>query len=199
MGPGEKEKMAVFMDSGIFIALLNQRDKNHDQAKKLLQKLKNPDFGPRITTDYVLDEVVTTLWARTHRKSTVAKAYHLIRDTPEFVLFKDFSSELLGQAWEKWQTYAQWPEKPLSFTDCTILAFMEKEKITYLTTFDAEFDGLVTVISEMQDDGLAGTAVAGTKKGGKVAVAGTKKVGGAIAKPIKEGMAEETPTEEATE
>ncbi|MFQ5978106.1 MAG: hypothetical protein ACE5OZ_08260 [Candidatus Heimdallarchaeota archaeon] len=42
-------------------------------------------------------------------------------------------------------------------------------------------------------------AVTGAKKGGKVAVTGAKKVGGAIAKPIKEGMAEEAPTEEPTE
>ncbi len=139
--------MVIFIDSSIFIALLNRRDKKHPQAKMLLQKIKNSSFGLRITTDYVLDEVLTVLWARTRRKEIVIKGHQLIRRTPKFVQFRFFSPEWLDLAWEKWQKFAKWPDKPLSFTDCTILAFMEKEKVPLLASFDSEFDGLVNVIS----------------------------------------------------
>ena len=127
--------MPVFIDSGVFIALLNMRDKKHSQGNKLLKKLKDTSYGMRITTDYILDEVVTTFWVRTHRKDIVSKAYHLIRNTPKFVRFKFFSKELLELTWHKWQSFAKWPEKPLSFTDCTILAFMEHEKISTVASF----------------------------------------------------------------
>ncbi|MHA1495732.1 MAG: PIN domain-containing protein [Candidatus Thorarchaeota archaeon] len=67
--------MTIFIDSNIIIALLNSRDRNHSRAKELLNELKEPKFGMRFTNDYVLDEVVTTLWMHTHRKSMVNKAY----------------------------------------------------------------------------------------------------------------------------
>ncbi|MHA1633615.1 MAG: PIN domain-containing protein, partial [Candidatus Thorarchaeota archaeon] len=69
--------MTIFIDSNIIIALLNSRDRNHSRAKELLNELKEPKFGMRFTNDYVLDEVVTTLWMHTHRKSMVNKAYKL--------------------------------------------------------------------------------------------------------------------------
>ena len=65
--------MTVFIDSNIVIALLNSRDKHHDRAKLLLTELKKPEYGMRVTTDYVLDEVLTTLWLHTHRKNIVTK------------------------------------------------------------------------------------------------------------------------------
>jgi predicted nucleic acid-binding protein len=139
--------MTVFIDSNIIIALLNSRDKNHTRAKKILEELKEPKFGMRITTDYVLDEVVTTLWMHTHRKSTVNKAYNLLRNTPEFIRFEYTTPMVLDLAWAKWEQFAKWPEKPLSFTDCCILSFIEKHDITYLSTFDSDFCGLCNLLS----------------------------------------------------
>ncbi len=41
---------------------------------------------------------------------------------------------------------AEWPKKPLSFTNCTIITYMESEKIDFLVTFDTEFDGLANIV-----------------------------------------------------
>jgi predicted nucleic acid-binding protein len=139
--------MTVFIDSNIIIALLNSRDKNHSRAKELLEELKEPKFGMRITNDYVLDEVVTTLWMHTHRKSIVNKAYKLLRHTPEFIRFEHTIPMILNLAWEKWDLFAKWPEKPLSFTDCCILSFIDKNDITYLATFDSDFSGFCNLMS----------------------------------------------------
>ena len=135
--------MSVFLDSGFFIALLNSRDARHSEAKDILIRLKETAIGSRITTDYVLDEVVTTLWGSTHRKDIVKKAYDLICKTPAFVKLNYFPKEQLERAWSKWVNFAEYPKHPLSFTDCTILVFMEIQKIDYLITFDSEFKGLV--------------------------------------------------------
>ncbi|TFG11329.1 PIN domain-containing protein [Candidatus Thorarchaeota archaeon] len=138
--------MTVLLDSNVIIALLNSRDKNHSAAKKLLTKLKRPEYGMRITIDYILDEVLTTLWMHTRRKDGVEKAYRLIRHTPEFIRFNHVKSDIFDSAWEKWEKVASWPEKPLSFTDSCILSFMEKHDIEYLATFDSDFDGLVSLV-----------------------------------------------------
>ena len=142
--------MAVFMDSNIFIALLNSRDKYHTSAKLLLTELKKPEYGMRVTTDYVLDEVLTTLWIHTHQKNIVTKAYNLLRHTPEFIGMEYMTPHMLDIAWTKWETLAKWPKKPLSFTDCCILSYMEKNDVKYLASFDSDFEGLATLVEPTQ-------------------------------------------------
>ncbi len=139
--------MTTFLDSNFFIALLNTRDEMYEKAKNLLDQLRNPMYGSRVTTDYIIDEVITTIWGQTHRKDLVEQAYSLICQTPEFVTFKKISGEHLILAWKKWMDFAEWPKRPLSFTDCTILALMELEHIAYLLTFDSEYKGLVNILS----------------------------------------------------
>ena len=138
--------MAVFIDSNVIIALLNSRDKHHANAKLLLTELRKKEYGMRVTTDYILDEVLTTLWLHTHRKSTVAKAHKLLRHTPEFIRLEYMTPHILDSAWTKWEKLAKWPKKPLSFTDCGILSFMEKNGVKYLASFDSDFDGLATLV-----------------------------------------------------
>lgn len=138
--------MTVLIDSNVIIALLNSRDKNHNRSRELLTRLKDPDLGMRVTIDYVLNEVVTTLWMHTHRKEIVTKAYDLIHSTPKFIRFEHVNPSVLRLAWEKWQQLATWPQRSLSFTDCCILSFIEKHNIDHLATFDSHFDGLVSVL-----------------------------------------------------
>ena len=140
-------EMTVFLDSNYFVALLNTRDNNHNQAMILLERLKDPTWGERLTTDYILDEVVTTIWSQTHRKELVKKAYNLIWNTPQFVRLQLLTKPQLELAYKKWIKLAEWPKRPLSYTDCTILSIMETQEITHLLSFDAEFDGLVPRIT----------------------------------------------------
>jgi predicted nucleic acid-binding protein len=138
--------MKTFLDSSFFVGLLNTRDRNHEESKAILRRLKEEEYGTLVATDYILDEVITTVWAQTNRKEPVRKAYRLIYETPRFVNCEKVSDQMLGSAWEKWEKYAEWPKKPLSFTDCTILAFMESENVEYLVTFDSEFNGIVETV-----------------------------------------------------
>ena len=138
--------MSTFLDSCFFVALLNTRDENHNNAKKLLKELKKVEYGSLLTTDYIVDEVLTTIWGHTHRKDLVINAYQVTCQKPEFVQFKKISDQHFGTSWKKWEQLADWPKKPLSFTDCTILAYMDLENIEFLVTFDNEFEGLVNTV-----------------------------------------------------
>jgi len=134
--------VTVLIDSNVIIALLNTRDRKHPRARELLTRLKDQEYGMRLTIDYVLDEVLTTLWMHTQQKNIVTKAHTLIRRTPEFIKFEYVTPGVLDLAWEKWEHFAKWPEKPLSFTDCCILAFIDAYDVGYLATFDSDFAGL---------------------------------------------------------
>ena len=138
--------MSTFLDSCFFVALLNIRDEKHGDAKKLLEELKKAKYGSLLTTDYIVDEVLTTIWGHTHRKDLVINAYTLTCQEPNFVQFKKVKDQHFEIAWKKWKQLAEWPKKPLSFTDCTILAYMVVENIEFLVTFDAEFKGLINIV-----------------------------------------------------
>ena len=138
--------MSVFIDSSVIIALINTKDKSHARARMIFTELGKAAYGKRITLDYVMDEVLTTLWQHTHQKQVVSDAYKLIRNTPDFIRFEYMTPLLIDKAWRKWKKLAHWPKKPLSFTDSCILSFMEKHKVKYLASFDSDFDGLVTLV-----------------------------------------------------
>ncbi|MHA1861510.1 MAG: type II toxin-antitoxin system VapC family toxin [Candidatus Ranarchaeia archaeon] len=135
--------MTVFLDSNFFVAILNTRDHNYKRALTFLDRFKAGDLGARLTSDYVLDEVITTIWSQTHRKDLVVKAYELICNTPDFVHIQIITKGCLALAYNKWKQFAEWPKRPLSYTDCTILAMMETQNIDQLLSFDEEFEGLV--------------------------------------------------------
>ncbi|MHA1973192.1 MAG: type II toxin-antitoxin system VapC family toxin [Candidatus Hodarchaeales archaeon] len=140
--------MTTFLDSCFFISLLNSRDENHKISLALLQKFKNEKFGKLLTSDYILDEVITTIWGHTHNKNLVIRAYKTICHKPEFVSLRLIKNTHLVLAWERWNKFSDWPKRPLSFTDCTTLSLMEIEKINHLVTFDNEFMGLVSIINK---------------------------------------------------
>ncbi len=63
--------MLTFMDSCFFVTLLNNHDEKHVDAKKTLNLLKNSQYGALVTTDYIVDEVLTTIWATLIEKTSL--------------------------------------------------------------------------------------------------------------------------------
>ncbi len=138
--------MPIFLDSGIFIALINTRDKNHTNSVNLLKKISEENIGNLITTDYVLDEVLTSIWSRTQRKDLVLKSYNLIAERPDFVDLHFLNEQSIRNSWDTWNKYSDWPKKKISFTDATIITYIKDLKINFLASFDKEFRGIVTML-----------------------------------------------------
>ena len=136
----------IIIDTNFFVALFNKRDKNHTRAKGILKELKTSTWGTRILTDYVVDETVTMLWVQTHTKEIVQNFYDKIVLNRKFARVEKITTVDIMNAWEIWKNYAEYPKRPLSFTDCSILAIIERLQVSNLVTFDSEFDGLVTAI-----------------------------------------------------
>ena len=131
--------MAVFVDTGIFVALHNADDEFHSRSKELMKQALKSDFGRIFTSDYVIDEAITTALVRT-------KKHDLALDLGRFII----TSPRIAKLWvgedsfrAAWKKFSVFKDKPLSFTDCTSIALIEMRRIKQIMSFDSGFDGLV--------------------------------------------------------
>jgi predicted nucleic acid-binding protein len=131
--------MAVFIDTGVFVALRNADDELHTRSKEQIKKALKAEYGRIYTSDYVIDEAVTTALVRTRRHDLAIDVGKYIIESQRFTKLWT-TKETFDLAWEKFKTFK---DKPLSLTDCVTLAHMEKNNIKQIISFDSGIDGLV--------------------------------------------------------
>ncbi|MBS7628360.1 type II toxin-antitoxin system VapC family toxin [Candidatus Bathyarchaeota archaeon] len=139
---------SAFIDSNIFVAFANKRDRDHVESVELMNRLRKGEFGQPYTSDYVFDEAVTTGLVRTGRIDTAVKMGKIIlgskeESIPSMVRLIRVDEEIFGEAWAMFKTGRF---EGLSFTDHTILAQLKEFKIDVLISFDKGFDGLAARI-----------------------------------------------------
>ena len=131
--------MTVFIDTGIFVALRNADDELHTRSTELMKKALKAEFGTVYTSDYIIDEAITTALVRTRRHDLALDIGKYIIESPRITKLWT-TKETFELAWQKFQTLK---DKPLSFTDCTTLAHIQKNQINQILSFNSGFDGLV--------------------------------------------------------
>ena len=130
--------MAVFIDTGIFIALHNSEDQYHQRSKELIKNALTGKMGRMYTSDYIIGEAVTTALARTRKHNLAVDMGKFIIESPRIIKLI-VEQDTFTAAWAKFKTFN---DKALSFTDCTSLAILEKYGIKQIISFDCGFDGL---------------------------------------------------------
>ena len=130
--------MAVFIDTGIFVALRNADDELHVRSKELMKQALKGEFGRIHTSDYVIDEAITTALVRTRRHDLAVDLGRYIIESPRITKLWT-TEDTFDMAWKKFKTFK---DKPLSFSDCVSLALMEKNRIKQIISFDSGFNGL---------------------------------------------------------
>lgn len=130
---------AFFVDTAIFVAAFNRRDRNHQKGLKLLkeafQKAK-----VLYTSDYVLDETISLAWARTKNREIVLKLDELIQDSGKIDMIP-VDSSTLSSAKSCLRKYGQ----ALSLTDWTSAVLMRDRKIPHVLSFDVDFDRVKSI------------------------------------------------------
>lgn len=139
----EKRRMAIFVDTGIFVAANNKSDRNHSRAIELMKEALEGKYGIIYTSDYVIDESITAALARTHDHRIAINTGSYIIDSPRIQKIYTDADEF-EKAWELFQKLGK---KPMSFTDCVSVSEIRERKIGRIMSFDSEFDGLVARIS----------------------------------------------------
>ena len=123
--------MAIFIDASVFCAYANLRDVNHTKAKSLLKAIAMNTYGRPVTTDYIFDETVTVAYRKAGKQTALGLGQHILDSE---IIMAEVDSIIFQAAWQFFKE-----KNNLSFTDCTILAFMQLFGIGKLATFDKEF------------------------------------------------------------
>ena len=131
--------MTIFVDTGIFVALRNAEDINYQRSKELIMTALKGDFGRIYTSDYIIDEAITTALARTKRHDIAVDVGTYILGSARFIKIA-VDNEIFNAAWLKFKTLK---DKGLSFTDCTSIALSQKRGIKQILSFDCGFDGIM--------------------------------------------------------
>ena len=129
--------MAVFVDTGAWFAYFVRRDPDHAAAIEWMRRNRQP----LVTTDYVIDELLTLLKLReSHRVAAAAGEALLQRNVAkvECIAVSDFRAA--------WQVFRQYRDKAWSFTDCTSKVVMERLGITHAFAFDSDFEEFGTIV-----------------------------------------------------
>ncbi|MCY3411536.1 MAG: type II toxin-antitoxin system VapC family toxin [Candidatus Heimdallarchaeota archaeon] len=137
--------MAIFLDTGFYIAFYNEEDKFHERAMEIYQLLRQNTYGKAYTSLDVLDELFTFL----QRKNMKYLADSIIEDWFEKhkqigkVIFA--STEVLNQASSIFKSQSN-ERKGLSFTDCLIIGNCKTMGISNIATFEQGFHNYLQVI-----------------------------------------------------
>ena len=126
----------IFVDSGAWIALLNQRDQYHDDAVVIYNGLKQ-QRAQLLTTDYVIDETIT--WLKYRANHSVAVQFLDLVESVEktgVLTVAEIDKTLFQEAKKLFRLY---DDLKLSFTDCTSFAICQKQDISETYAFDEHF------------------------------------------------------------
>ncbi len=129
----------IFIDTGAWFARYVSEDVDHAAA---MTWFANPS-DRLLTTDYVVDELLTLLKTRGYSNIAYAVGVKLLTGTAcqlEYVQPSDIKS-----AWNVFSTYR---DKGWSFTDCVSRVVMERLGISTACAFDDHFRqfGTLTVV-----------------------------------------------------
>lgn len=123
----------IFLDSSFLISFEVDADSNHDMAVKLFDEITKGKFGLPIISDYIFDETVTMIFART---KDLSKAIESGIGMKQSYQIKKIDEPIFEKAWSLFQKQKS---TKFSFTDCTILTVMEENGIKNIATFDEDF------------------------------------------------------------
>jgi predicted nucleic acid-binding protein len=130
--------MAVFIDTGPFLALYDAEDVHHKRSKELIKGALTGTFGRLYTSNYIIDEALTVILVRTKQHQQAVELGKYLIESPRITRL-NVDDDVFESAWRKFQNFK---DKALSFTDCTSLALVEKYEVNQIMSFDRGFDGL---------------------------------------------------------
>ncbi|MDG6994379.1 MAG: type II toxin-antitoxin system VapC family toxin [Nitrososphaerota archaeon] len=126
----------ILLDSSLLIAYKVRNDVHHEKANALMKQVVSERFGKPVISDYIFDETVTGIFARSRNlRLSVEYAKELLASLEMLkVDEKTFR--------EAWEIFSRQEKRELSFTDSTTIALMKIHYIGNVGTFDGDFKAI---------------------------------------------------------
>jgi predicted nucleic acid-binding protein len=128
--------MAVaVVDSGVLIGMADSDDERHETARRIVRGIDRGDLPTGRVTNYVVIETLN--WIHQRRDTEKAReTYRRLKRSAGFEVIHAPKKDL-GRALELFETH-----DGLSFGDATIAAYVEREDLEFLYSFDGDFDAI---------------------------------------------------------
>ncbi|MBK8870472.1 MAG: PIN domain-containing protein [Elusimicrobia bacterium] len=124
---------SVFVDTSGWVALLTHNDAHHSRAAAAFEDLQH-SRTLLYTSDYVVDETITTILMRGDHKQSVVAGDVLF--TSRLIKTISVGPATLSKAWE---LYKKFKDKKFSFTDVTSFVIMKDLNLRRAFSFDRDF------------------------------------------------------------
>ncbi len=123
----------VFFDTSVAVALFLEKDRNHEEAKSLVQKaIRKRQI--LLITDYIFDETITTMLTRAGHSDAVKSGKFLLESSIVKIIYLDTDLKL-----RVWEYFKRHKDKNYSFTDCTSFVLMKEMRLRHYIAFDEHF------------------------------------------------------------
>jgi predicted nucleic acid-binding protein len=127
----------LFVDTWAWLVFSDDHDAAHAELVDLRRRYRDPRL-PWVTTDYVLDELVTRLFPRRPFANAEAFCSGLFQaQTKGLLLVERITAGRFDRAWQLRLRYRDKPR--ISFTDLTSFVVMRELGIRHVLTADAHF------------------------------------------------------------
>ncbi|MEE8168457.1 MAG: PIN domain-containing protein [Candidatus Hydrothermarchaeales archaeon] len=127
----------LFIDTSAFVAIANRGDEYYQEAVSFLKDVKRgkTKFRRLVTSDYIVDETLTRIRFSVGYREALRWGRSIMAS--KAIEIERIDEEIFQEAWRLFELYT---DKPLSFTDCTSIALMEKRDIKSTFAFDEDFE-----------------------------------------------------------
>jgi len=125
----------IFVDTSAWYALEVEDDENHASAAAFREELKGGRHGALLTSDYVLDEVVSLLNMRKDSEAATGFADKVFRSRSVSVVWID--RQVFEEALMMLKERA---DKKWSFTDSTSFIIMSQLRVQEAFAYDRNFE-----------------------------------------------------------
>lgn len=131
----------IFVDTSFWFAQLVTDDADHEVAQRWYDRNR----ATLVTTDYIVDELLTLLKARGHADQACSVGQRFFDEIVSDLIYLNVEG-----IEEAWRLFRRFDDKAWSFTDCTSYIVMQRLGITTAAALDDHFRqfGFVSVVPE---------------------------------------------------
>jgi len=127
----------IFVDAWAWLALSNRKDMHHELAKKWYGEMKAAGYR-MVTSDYVVDEVITALFKNVVFSSAIEFMESLFAAIKgNQIKLERITESRFRTAWSLRKKYQD--KSDISFTDLTSFVLMQELEINRVFTGDTHF------------------------------------------------------------
>ncbi|MBS3795846.1 MAG: type II toxin-antitoxin system VapC family toxin [Candidatus Thorarchaeota archaeon] len=125
--------MSIFVDTSGFFDFYNSSSAKHEDAVETMKEIQKGRWGQIVTTNYVLDELLTLICYKIDHQSAVSFGKDL-RKSDVVIVFID--KQLEKHAWNYFKALEN---SEISFTDYTSFVVINRLNVDSVFTFDRHF------------------------------------------------------------